>query len=128
MSGSAAGSAAAAARRRREQEEEEQMTGYGTNDLEGWEFKIVRSVFGSFRNPETVRKLCEQEARAGWEMLEKFDDSRIRFKRHLDRRRSDAQLGFDPYRTRYGMAEGTIAVIVVSLFAIAIALILLLKP
>lgn len=128
MSGSAGAAGAAAARRRREQEEEELMTSYSTNDLEGWEFKIVRSVMGRFSNPRIVRTLCEEEARAGWELVEKFDDSRIRFKRPTDRRRSDSQLGFDPYRTRYGIGELTIVVTVIGALSVAILLVLLFKP
>ena len=68
----------AAAARQRQMREEEKMTGYNKSDLDGWEFKIVRSSFGSFRSPEKIEKLCREEARAGWEMLEKFDDYRIR--------------------------------------------------
>jgi hypothetical protein len=49
----AATAAAAAARRMRA--EEEDMTSYGAEDLEGWEFKIVRSTGRSFRKPEDLR-------------------------------------------------------------------------
>jgi len=42
--------AAMAAAARRRQEEEEKMTNYNKEDLEGWEFKIVRSNIGRFRN------------------------------------------------------------------------------
>jgi len=51
-----------------------------------------------------LSRLLEEEARAGWVMLEKFDDSRIRFKRSRSARARDGLLpdGVDPYRTRYG--------------------------
>lgn len=46
-----AAAAAAAAKRRRE-EEEEHMTPYTPSDLaENWEFKILRSATGSFKDP-----------------------------------------------------------------------------
>jgi hypothetical protein len=101
------GAAAAAARRRRMRlaEEEEDMAGYTQDDLShDWEFKIVRSESGAFRKPEILRKLIEEEARAGWVMLEKFDDRRVRFKRSHSARTRDALLppGVDAYRTRYG--------------------------
>ena len=96
----------AAAARQRQMREEEKMTGYNKSDLEGWEFKIVRSSFGSFRNPEKIEKLCREEARAGWEMLEKFDDYRIRFKRRTDKRATDQFAEIDPYRTGYGSGSG----------------------
>ena len=83
--------------------EEEQMTGYSGEDLEGWEFKIVRASTRRFKHPEIVRQVCDQETRAGWEMLEKFDDYRIRFKRRVERRTEDAHLGSDPYRTQIGI-------------------------
>jgi hypothetical protein len=113
ISSATAGAAAAAAKRRREQQEEEDMTGYGSDDLSGWEFKIVRSTTGRFKNPTILRQVLEEEARAGWELLEKFDDSRIRFKRRIDKRQSDAALGYDAYRTSYGIKEGVLVLIIV---------------
>jgi hypothetical protein len=104
----ATAAAAAAARRRREmQREEEQMTGYSKEDLEGWEFKIVRASTHKFKNPEFVRQVCAEEAKAGWEMLEKFDNQRIRFKRRVDQRAGDAYQHDDPYRTQIGWSEKT---------------------
>jgi len=102
------GAAAAAAAKRRQMmlaEEEEDMAGYTQDDLNSdWEFKIVRSDSGAFRKPEVLKKLHEEEARAGWVMLEKFDDTRIRFKRPRSARSRDALLApdVDPYRTQYG--------------------------
>ena len=85
--------------------EEEDMAQYTQDDLEGdWEFKIVRSDSAAFRKPEVLNKLIEEEAQAGWTMLEKFDDSRVRFKRPRSARARDTfrPEGVDPYRTRYG--------------------------
>ena len=108
--GAAAAARAAAARR----EEEEQMTTYNNNDLEGWEFKIVRSSTGKFKDYQFVQQVCQEEARAGWELMEKFDDNRIRFKRRTDKRRNDQHLDVDPYRTTVGMSEGKLAATIVS--------------
>lgn len=80
------------------------MTGYRKDDLQGWEFKIVRAATRKFKDRETVRQLCEEEARSGWEMVEKFDDHRIRFKRSTDHRADDRHRGIDPYRTHVGMS------------------------
>jgi hypothetical protein len=115
ISHATAGAAAAAARRRREQQEEEDMTGYGSDELSGWEFKIVRSTTGRFKNPAIIRQVLEEEARAGWELHEKFDDSRIRFKRRVEKRQGDAALGYDAYRTSYGIKEGTLAMIIIGI-------------
>lgn len=99
--GASAAMAAAAAERRRRLEEQE-MTKYSDQELaEGWEFKIVRSPTGAFRKPEVFQELCEEEARAGWVMVEKFDNSRVRFKRPVAARRNDRHLEFDAYRTQY---------------------------
>ncbi len=117
MSGAAAGgiaaaTAAAAARAARMRQEEEDMTGYNGKDLDGWEFKIVRSNTGRFKNREAVRKLCDEEGLAGWEMLEKFDDNRIRFKRRVEHRSRDQHLQIDPYRSEIGPGQGKIVTIV----------------
>jgi hypothetical protein len=108
-----AATAAAAAAKRRMLEEEERMTPYNDSDLEGWEFKIVRANTRKFKDAESVRRLCEEEAQAGWEMIEKFDDYRIRFKRRVDKRSNDTYLNVDPYRTNIGPTEGHIAAIAV---------------
>ncbi len=113
----AAGAAAAAAAQRQMEEEEENMTSYSREELEqDWEFKIVRANTGVFGKPAAFEKLIEEEAQAGWVLVEKFDNSRVRFKRPRSARRRDAQLpaGIDPYRTRYGMSEGAFAVILLA--------------
>jgi hypothetical protein len=72
--------------------------------LVGWEFKIVRAKRNLFRDPAVLQHLCEEEAEAGWIMLEKLDDRRVRFKRPIALRemiKSDF-LNYDPYRCHYG--------------------------
>lgn len=99
-----------AAQRAREKEkrlqhEEEEMTNYNQEDLQGdWEFKIVRAATPIFSNQARFAALVEEEALAGWEMLEKLDNQRVRFKRHKSARRKDEFLPphIDPYRTQYG--------------------------
>jgi hypothetical protein len=125
VSSATAGAAAAAAKRRRDQQEEENMTSYTTDDLNGWEFKIIRSTFGAFRNPEKVRRALEEEARAGWELFEKFDDSRIRLKRRVEKRKNDSTLGYDAYRTTFGPPEYAIALIVLGVVSVGILIALL---
>ncbi len=110
--------AAAAAQKKRQQKllaEEENMTQYTQEDLkDDWEFKIVRSESGAFRKPEILEQMVDQEAQAGWVMLEKFDNSRVRFKRPHSARARDGFLpeGVDPYRTRYGAPTARYAVLV----------------
>ncbi len=96
------------------------MTPYTPQDLnEGWEFKILRSVTKAFKRPEFLRQTLEEEARAGWELVEKFDNERIRLKRPTSARTKDAGLGFDPYRSHVGMTEGTqVAIILAVVFGV----------
>jgi hypothetical protein len=110
----ASGSAAAAAAAQRVLEEEEAMTHYSAQDLAAeWEFKIVRANTGVFRNPAELAKLVKEESLAGWILLEKFDNTRIRFKRPVSARQDDYRLpqGVDPYRTQYGMSPVWFALI-----------------
>lgn len=82
------------------------MTNYTNHDMAGeWEFKIIRSTNNAFRSPERLGAVLEEEAAAGWELIEKLDDSRVRLKRKQSSRRRDAELppGFDPYRTKIGL-------------------------
>ena len=109
---------AAAVKAAKDRDEEENMTKYNSDDLNGWEFKIVRSDFGRFRNYEIVQKLCKEEARAGWEMVEKFDSSRIRFKRRVENRAQDAHLDFDPYRTSMSSISGAKVAAIIGLIAL----------
>jgi hypothetical protein len=121
------GATAAAAAAQRQQmmfaEEEEDMTRYTQDDLgNNWEFKIVRSDSAAFRKTEVLRQVIEEEARAGWVMLEKFDDSRVRFKRPRSARTRDVLLppDVDPYRTLYGTSATRVALLVVALMLLAL--------
>src|SRR5438105_3951490 len=106
---SAALTAAAAARAR----QEEEMTPYSTTDLAGnWEFKILRSATRKFRDPMVLHAVLAQEARAGWTLVEKFDDTRVRLKRPASARDGDAALDFDPYRTWTGISPAAFVILV----------------
>ena len=95
--------------RRREEVEEENLTRYESNassdQPKGWEFKILRTGSNGFRNRKILNKVCAEEAQAGWILLEKLDDHRLRFRRPITARDRDNQCKIDPYRTRYGIAE-----------------------
>ncbi len=117
-----AGAAAAAAAAERQRQEEEEMTKYTDADLQGdWEFKIVRANTAAFRNPEVLRQVCAEEASAGWTLVEKFDNQRLRFKRPVSARAGDAGLAFDPYRTQYGISSGALVAVILACTFLAIA-------
>jgi hypothetical protein len=116
--------AAAAAKAAKDHEEEERLTGYNNSDIEGWEFKIVRSTFGRFNNPEIMKRICQEEAAAGWELLEKFDDYRLRFKRRVEARKNDLHLKIDPYRTSTSFSGSRLAWILPLAIIMAVGLII----
>jgi hypothetical protein len=118
--------AAAAAIRRRRQQEEEEMTAYTGNDLAGdWELKILRSATGAFKRPDYLKKVLEEKGQAGWVLVEKFDDGRIRLKRPARARQNDASATIDPYRTWVGMSESRVAIVAVGIALSALVLLLL---
>jgi hypothetical protein len=125
--GASAGAAAAAAEHARQlREEEEELTPYSPTDLaQDWEFKIVRSCTGGFKKPAFLQQVLDEEARAGWVLVEKFDNSRIRLKRTAQARERDGKLDFDPYRTDAGPSQVTIALIAIGIgLVIVLALVL----
>lgn len=75
--------------------------------LAGWEFKIVRANRDMFRDPVVFQRLCDEEGEAGWILLEKLDDRRVRFKRPVALRDliKAERLKFDPYRSHYGSSS-----------------------
>lgn len=111
---------------RQREEEEELLTPYESKDSDisteaiepmrsghpsaqssrssGWEFKIVRANRDLFRDPKIFAQLCHEEAEAGWILLEKLDDRRVRFKRPIALRDllKTHHLSHDAYRTFYG--------------------------
>ncbi len=117
-------------------QEEEAMTRYTIDELQNdWEFKIVRATDQRFRDPVVLQQLMDDESIAGWQMLEKLDNNRVRFKRRISESRSDYLLpsDVDPYRTQIGRTasdqEKIIlvvgAVVAVLLAGIAVFLLLL---
>lgn len=89
------------------------MTTYKQEELNGeWEFKILRSVTNQFKKAHVLQQVLQEERLGDWELVEKFDDGRLRFKRPTAARSKDQSRsrGYDPYRTRHGMSEGAMAV------------------
>jgi hypothetical protein len=89
------------------------MTSY--RELEDWEFKIMRSAIGAFKDPRVFQSTVQQESLGGWELMEKFDDERVRFRRPVSARNNDATLprGYDPYRTQVGISEGALVLYII---------------
>ena len=88
-------------RQKLQHQEEEDRTRYSVEDLmENWEFKIVRCAIPVFEQPAFLANVLREEARAGWQLVEKFDGQRVRLKRVVGRQPvADLPAGYDPYRT-----------------------------
>ena len=107
--GAAAAAAAMAARRRKRMHAvEEDLARFGAEDLDGWEFKILRSWRPRFDDPEQLAEVLEVESGAGWELFEKFDGHRVRLKRPASVREHDDGLGPDPYRIWIGVPPNVV--------------------
>jgi hypothetical protein len=82
-------------------QEEEDQSPYSAEELmENWEFKIIRCPLPLFEQPAFLESVLREEARAGWQLVEKFDGMRVRLKRVAGRQPvADLPAGYDPYRT-----------------------------
>ncbi len=115
---SAAAAAAAQAKRLRDQEEEEALA--MSMDTGTFEYKIIRSATAAFKHPGKLRAVLEEEAQAGWDLMEKLDDTRVRLRRPIQCRNSDADLSQDPYRTWVGISDTGLALgVLVGLLVVA---------
>ncbi|NUM47386.1 MAG: hypothetical protein HUU38_22015 [Anaerolineales bacterium] len=129
MSGAHIAAHAAAQKRQQEQEEEERMTRYNPEEVNGdWEFKIVRCATEQFKKPEVFQQMVEEESLAGWQLLEKLDNNRVRFKRPVSARKRDAMLpaGVDPYRTQFGISEGALGATIAGIFILGVVIFVIL--
>lgn len=117
-------SATAAAARRRRRQEEEEVTLMNTDPTGAVEYKIIRSAIGAFKDPATFRAALDEEARAGWELMEKLDNSRARLRRLTECRKRDAELGQDPYRTQVGISEAALTLSIIVAVVLGTALVL----
>ena len=129
---SAGAAAAAAAKRRREHEEEEEVTPMNTDTSGAFEYKIIRSVTKAFRTPAFFQQMLQEEAQAGWQLVEKLDDGRVRLRRSVECRSNDAHLTQDPYRTNIGMGEVQLVFVILgsvfgTLITIALVVFFLMK-
>jgi hypothetical protein len=57
------------------------------------EYKIIRNVTGTFKNPAKFRAARASSSSAGWDLVEKLDNFRARLRRPIECRKRDAELG-----------------------------------
>lgn len=76
----------------------------GKDKEDQYEFKILRGHLRTFRKPERLQAILEEERRSQWEMVIKLDEERIVLRRPRRSHAYDAMSGSetDPYRTQIG--------------------------
>lgn len=101
---------------------------YTNDDLTHWEFKIVRADGGEFADQQHLDAMLRQEAKAGWTIVEKYDNQHVRLKRPINARYQDSHLPYDvdPYRTTYSLTHGWPFMLMAGCLLIALILITLL--
>lgn len=93
---------------RAEEEPNAHLQGFGSD----WEFKIVRALTRRFRRREALAEVVAEEAAAGWQLVEKLDDARLRFARPIRLRNGDAARSLDPYRSAVGISQWAMLAII----------------
>lgn len=73
--------------------------------MDNIEYKVIASNTPSFSTKEKMQKILDEEAQAGWRLVEKLDNFKIRVARDISARENDANTGIDPYRTEIGMSN-----------------------
>ncbi|MDC0598556.1 hypothetical protein OAP18_01740 [Gammaproteobacteria bacterium] len=71
--------------------------------MENKEYKIITSNTPAFRNKAKMQQILGEEAQAGWDLVEKLDNYKLRVMRDTSARANDANCSIDPYRTDVGM-------------------------
>ena len=69
------------------------------------EYKVLTSQTPAFAKQEYIAKIMEQETRAGWQLLEKYDNYKLRLQRDISHRENDKNLDFDAYNTSVGVSS-----------------------
>ncbi len=88
------------------------------------EYKIVQSQTPLFSDPGKMHEVLEQEARAGWQLLEKEDNYRLKLQRNISHRENDKNLDFDAYRSTVGV-PAVLTYGLTALFTIAVVSVIL---
>lgn len=69
------------------------------------EFKTVQAQTPLFADTKKMQEILAEEAKAGWDLLEKEDNYRIKLQRSVDNRSNDGNLSIDPYRSTVGVSS-----------------------
>jgi len=83
------------------------------------EYKIIQAQTPLFSDTARMHEILAQEAKAGWQLLEKEDNYRIKLQRNISHRDNDKNLDFDAYRSTVGVSSvvtyGVTAVVTIAI-------------
>ena len=69
------------------------------------EYKVIQAQTPLFSDSKKMHEVLDQEAKAGWRLLEKEDNYKIRLQRDVSNRENDENLDFDAYRSTVGVSS-----------------------
>ncbi len=69
------------------------------------EYKIVQSTTPHFAKTGNLKAVLDEEAQSGWQLVEKFDNYKIRLQRDITHRTGDGTRHVDAYRTQVGLSN-----------------------
>lgn len=67
------------------------------------EYKVVQSTTPLFATSKKIDEIMAEESKAGWQLVEKYDNYKMRLQRDISNRSNDKNLGFDAYRSQVGV-------------------------
>jgi hypothetical protein len=69
------------------------------------EFKTMQAQTPLFADSKKMQEILLEESKAGWDLLEKEDNYRIKLQRDIENRSNDGNSPTDPYRTTVGVSS-----------------------
>ncbi len=69
------------------------------------EYKVIQAQTPLFADTNKMHKVLDEEAKAGWRLLEKEDNYKIRLQRDISHRANDKNLDIDAYRSAVGVSS-----------------------
>lgn len=72
------------------------------------EYKVVQASTPYFAKSENIASVMADEEKAGWRLLEKCDNYKLRLQRDISHRANDKSLSIDPYRTQVGISNAIV--------------------
>ena len=88
------------------------------------EYKTIKAQTPLFADGKKMQEVLAVEAKAGWDLLEKEDNYRIKLHRDISHRSNDANLDIDPYKTSVGVSSA-LTYSLTALFTIVIVSVIL---